>query len=60
LRRSKKTTYESTVTPTETMIPAIPASDSARPFVRDNSEITAQINAPETDRPAATIKPSVR
>ena len=37
---SKKTTYESTVTPTDKMIPAVPASVSARPFVRDSHEMT--------------------
>ena len=49
--RSKNTTYESTVTPTDTMRPAMPASDRARPCVFDRNEMTVQINAPETARP---------
>ena len=55
--RSKNTTYESTVTPTDTIRPAIPASDSARPCVFERNEMIVQISAPDTSKPMATMIP---
>jgi hypothetical protein len=39
------------VTPTETMSPAIPASDSAKPCVLERNEMTVQIKAPGDGKP---------
>ena len=52
LIRSKKTIYESTAMPIETMMPAMPDSDSAKPFVRDKTEIRLHKNAIEIVIPA--------
>ena len=48
------------MTPTETMIPVIPASDSASPDVRDSSDTMVQISAPDTTTPPMTTMPRKR
>ena len=52
--RSKKTIYESTAMPIETIIPAMPESESARPLLRDRNEITLHKSATEMVKPAST------
>ena len=53
-RRSKNTTYESTVTPMETMMPATPDRVSASPFVLESQEMTLQSSMADTPSPATT------
>jgi hypothetical protein len=59
-RRSKYTTYESTVTPTDTMMPVTPASVSARPRLADKYETSVKNSRPVSARPLITTSPSSR
>ena len=54
LMRSKNTMYESTAMPIDTIMPAMPESESAKPLVRDNKETTLHKNAIETLMPTNT------
>ena len=48
------------MTPTETMMPVMPASESASPDVRDSRATTLQIRAPDTTTPPMTTMPRTR
>ncbi len=52
--------YESAVTPTETMIPVAPASDSDSPLDWLSWEMMEYSSIPDTDRPSTTTSPRAR
>ena len=60
LSLSKYTTYESTVTPTDTMMPVTPANDSVSPCALDRYDTTEKNNIPVSTSPAITTSPSSR
>jgi hypothetical protein len=59
-RRSKNTTYESTVTPTDTMMPAMPAERQRQALRLGQQVMMLQRMPPDTERPTATMRPSQR
>jgi hypothetical protein len=59
-RRSKNTTYESTVTPIDTMMPVTPARLRASPEVRPRKLMIDHRRAAHTPSPNTTTRPRAR